>query len=507
MQKLVHLEEALHARVVDQVEAVEAVANAIRRSRAGLSDPNRPIGSFLFLGPTGVGKTELARALADYLFDDERAIVRVDMSEYQERHTVSRLVGAPPGYVGYEEGGQLTESVRRRPYSVVLLDEIEKAHTDVFNVLLQLLDDGRLTDGQGRTVDFRNTIVIMTSNLGSAVFADASIDREKQKAAVLEDVRMAFRPEFVNRIDEIVVFDPLGRDEIRQIVDIQLRGLQRRLAERKLTVTLTDAARDYLANKGYDPAFGARPLKRLIQREIQDPLAMKLLSGDIHDGDTIEIDVGDGGLVFSDRLSSGPVSAAELTDTGGMESAFPLILIGFVALVIAIAVFSYLPEEEAPRGVRARRHAARHGVLAAGPVRVAGRAVRALPERGRPRDRERAGRCLSGRRREGVRLLVLRRVDQLEGTHEQDVLPVRLRDRADRRRVLAAHDRQRERPHAAGRCAQLPRHRVRVGGLQPRVQREVAGQEVRERLRGRADDAVAPAERRRARRSRSWATA
>ena len=220
------------------------------------------------------------------------------MSEYQERHTVSRLVGAPPGYVGYEEGGQLTESVRRRPYSVVLLDELEKAHTDVFNVLLQLLDDGRLTDGQGRTVDFRNTIVIMTSNLGSAVFGDASIGREKQKAAVLDDVRMTFRPEFVNRIDEIVVFEPLGRDEIRQIVDIQLGGLQRRLAERKLTVTLTDAARDYLANEGYDPAFGARPLKRLIQREIQDPLAMKLLSGDIHDGDTIEIDAGDGGLVF-----------------------------------------------------------------------------------------------------------------------------------------------------------------------------------------------------------------
>jgi ATP-dependent Clp protease ATP-binding subunit ClpB len=299
MQKLVHLEEALHARVVDQVEAVEAVSNAIRRSRAGLSDPNRPIGSFLFLGPTGVGKTELARALADYLFDDERAIVRVDMSEYQERHTVSRLMGAPPGYVGYEEGGQLTESVRRRPYSVVLLDELEKAHTDVFNVLLQLLDDGRLTDGQGRTVDFRNTIVIMTSNLGSAVFGDASIDREKQKAAVLDDVRMTFRPEFVNRVDEIVVFDPLGRDEIRQIVDIQLRGLEQRLAERKLTVTLTDAARDYLANKGYDPAFGARPLKRLIQREIQDPLAMKLLSGDIHDGDTLEIDAGEGGLTFT----------------------------------------------------------------------------------------------------------------------------------------------------------------------------------------------------------------
>jgi ATP-dependent Clp protease ATP-binding subunit ClpB len=298
MQKLVHLEEALHDRVVDQIEAVEAVANAIRRSRAGLSDPNRPIGSFLFLGPTGVGKTELARALADYLFDDERAVVRVDMSEYQERHSVSRLVGAPPGYVGYDEGGQLTESVRRRPYSVVLLDELEKAHADVFNVLLQLLDDGRLTDGQGRTVDFRNTIVIMTSNLGSAVFDDSSIAREKQKEAVLEDVRVTFRPEFVNRIDEIVVFDPLGRDEIRQIVDIQLRGLQRRLEERKLTVTLTDAARDYLANKGYAPAFGARPLKRLIQREIQDPLAMKLLSGEIHDGDSVEIDADEGRLIL-----------------------------------------------------------------------------------------------------------------------------------------------------------------------------------------------------------------
>ncbi|HWC71985.1 MAG TPA: AAA family ATPase, partial [Actinomycetota bacterium] len=298
MQKLVHLEQALHERVVDQVEAVEAVANAIRRSRAGLQDPNRPIGSFLFLGPTGVGKTELARALADYLFDDERAVVRVDMSEYQERHTVSRLVGAPPGYVGYEEGGQLTEAVRRRPYSVVLLDEMEKAHGDVFNVLLQLLDDGRLTDGQGRTVDFRNAIVIMTSNLGSSVFNDPSLDREKQKEAVLEDVRGYFRPEFVNRIDEIVVFDPLGREEIGQIVDIQLRGLRRRLDERGLTIELTDEARSYLANKGYEPAFGARPLKRLIQREIQDPLAMKLLAGEIRDGDTVTIDAGADGLVF-----------------------------------------------------------------------------------------------------------------------------------------------------------------------------------------------------------------
>ncbi|MGZ6544358.1 MAG: ATP-dependent chaperone ClpB [Actinomycetota bacterium] len=298
MQKLVHLEEALHERVVDQTEAVGAVANAIRRSRAGLSDPNRPIGSFLFLGPTGVGKTELARALADYLFDDERAIVRVDMSESQERHSVSRLVGAPPGYVGYEEGGQLTEAVRRRPYSVVLLDEMEKAHGDVFNVLLQLLDDGRLTDGQGRTVDFRNAIVIMTSNLGSAVFNDPSIGREKQKEVVLEDVRGYFRPEFINRIDEIVVFEPLGRDEIRQIVDIQLRQLRARLAERKITLDLTDGARDYLANEGFDPAFGARPLKRLIQREVQDRLAMQLLSGDLLEGQTVKIDADEGGLVF-----------------------------------------------------------------------------------------------------------------------------------------------------------------------------------------------------------------
>jgi len=299
MQKLVHLEDALHERVVDQVEAVEAVANAIRRSRAGLSDPNRPIGSFLFLGPTGVGKTELARALADYLFDDERAVVRVDMSEYQERHTVSRLVGAPPGYVGYEEGGQLTEAIRRRPYSVVLLDEMEKAHGDVFNILLQLLDDGRLTDGQGRTVDFRNTIVIMTSNLGSAVFADPSLDREKQKDAVLDEVRAYFRPEFVNRIDEIVVFEPLGREEIGEIVEIQLALLRKRLAERDLMLELTDAARAYIADKGYEPQFGARPLKRVLQRQIQDPLALELLAGRIHDGSTVTVDLADGNLVFT----------------------------------------------------------------------------------------------------------------------------------------------------------------------------------------------------------------
>jgi ATP-dependent Clp protease ATP-binding subunit ClpB len=296
MQKLVHLEEHLHERVVGQDKAVTAVANAIRRSRAGMQDPNRPIGSFLFLGPTGVGKTELARALAAYLFDDERAIVRIDMSEYQERHTVSRLVGAPPGYVGYEEGGQLTEAVRRRPYSVVLLDEMEKAHGDVFNILLQLLDDGRLTDGHGRTVDFRNTIVIMTSNLGSSVFQDASLTPEQRDQAVLDDVRGYFRPEFINRIDEIVVFEPLGQEQIREIVEIQLRGLRARLAERDVALEVTEAALDHLAAVGYDPAFGARPLRRAIQRELQDPLALKLLSGEITDGQTVKVDVTDGSL-------------------------------------------------------------------------------------------------------------------------------------------------------------------------------------------------------------------
>jgi len=298
MQKLLHLEDALHERIVDQREAVTAVANAIRRSRAGLSDPSRPIGSFIFLGPTGVGKTELARALADFLFDDERAMVRIDMSEYQERHTVSRLLGAPPGYVGYEEGGQLTEAVRRRPYTVVLLDEIEKAHPDAFNVLLQVLDDGRLTDGQGRTVDFRNTVVIMTSNLGSVVFTDVTASPEERREKVLAEVRATFRPEFVNRVDEIVVFQPLGRDEIAQIVDIQLRQLQRRLGDRKLELELTPAARDYLSNKGYDPAYGARPLKRVIQREVQDALAMKLLGGEVHEGDRIVVDIRDGLLTF-----------------------------------------------------------------------------------------------------------------------------------------------------------------------------------------------------------------
>jgi ATP-dependent Clp protease ATP-binding subunit ClpB len=289
LQKLVRLEEELHRRVVGQDDAVVAVANAVRRSRAGLGDPHRPIGTFLFLGPTGVGKTELARALAEFLFDDEKAMVRIDMSEYMEKHTVSRLVGAPPGYVGYDEGGQLTEAVRRRPYSVILLDEIEKAHPDVFNVLLQLMDDGRLTDGQGRTVDFANTIVVMTSNLGSGAGADV----------VLAAVRSHFKPEFVNRIDEIVVFHRLEREHIAKIVDLQLEQVRARLATRGLELELSDTAREYLAHRGYDPDFGARPLKRVLQKELADPVALAILRGDYRDGDTVVVDAApDGGLVF-----------------------------------------------------------------------------------------------------------------------------------------------------------------------------------------------------------------
>jgi len=298
IQKLVHLEEHLHVRVVGQDRAIEAVSNAIRRARSGLSDPNRPIGSFLFLGPTGVGKTELARALAEFLFDDEKALVRIDMSEYQERHTVSRLIGAPPGYVGYDEGGQLTETVRRRPYSVLLLDEVEKAHSDVFNVLLQLLDEGRLTDGQGRTVDFRNTIVIMTSNLGSAAIMDTDLSEDLITQRVMAEVRGAFRPEFLNRVDDIVIFHRLTQDHLRRIVDIQVSGMERRLTERKISIELTDKAREYLAERGFDPAYGARPLKRLMQREISDALALRLLQGEFAEGDRIEIDAGEAGLSF-----------------------------------------------------------------------------------------------------------------------------------------------------------------------------------------------------------------
>jgi len=291
VQKLVHMEERLRMRVVGQDAALQSVANAIRRSRSGLSDPNRPIGSFLFLGPTGVGKTELARALAEFLFDDERAIVRLDMSEYMEKHSVARMIGAPPGYVGYEEGGQLTEQVRRRPYSVVLLDEIEKANPDVFNLLLQILEDGRLTDGQGRTVDFRNAVIIMTSNIGStAIFELAEKDFKKARELAMAALREIFRPEFLNRIDDIVLFRPLGKDQIDRIIDMQIRHLTEKLAERQLTLKLTPAARALLFREGYDPAYGARPLRRAIQRLIQDPLALKILDGEVHPGNVVVVD-------------------------------------------------------------------------------------------------------------------------------------------------------------------------------------------------------------------------
>jgi ATP-dependent Clp protease ATP-binding subunit ClpB len=299
IQKLIHMEERLHERVVGQDEAIEAVANAIRRARAGLQDPNRPLGSFVFLGPTGVGKTELARALAEFLFDDEHAMVRIDMSEYQEKHTVSRMIGAPPGYVGYEEAGQLTEAVRRRPYSVVLFDEIEKAHPEVLNVLLQLLDDGRLTDGKGRTVDFKNVVVIMTSNLGSHHIAEHSgaLD-EGVRRQVMEALRQHFRPEFINRIDEIIFFHTLGLEHMKAIVDIQIRGLLKRLEDRKIHVELTEAAKGYVVKEGYDPMYGARPLKRTIQRKVLDPLALRVLEGDFSEGDRVIVDVAADGLGF-----------------------------------------------------------------------------------------------------------------------------------------------------------------------------------------------------------------
>jgi len=300
-EKLLRMEEQLSKRVVGQAEAVKAVATAVRRARAGLQDPNRPIGSFMFLGPTGVGKTELTKALAQFLFDDEHALIRIDMSEYMEKHSVARLIGAPPGYVGYEEGGALTEAVRRRPYQVVLFDEIEKAHPDVFNVLLQVLDDGRLTDGQGHTVDFRNTLIVMTSNLGAEylVAQPEGEDTDKVRDQVMAEVRARFRPEFLNRIDEIILFHRLKREQMGRIVDIQIAHLQKLLEERKITITLDAKARDWLANKGYDPAYGARPLKRVIQKSVQDPLAELLLSGRIKDGETVKISAGRDGLIFN----------------------------------------------------------------------------------------------------------------------------------------------------------------------------------------------------------------
>jgi ATP-dependent Clp protease ATP-binding subunit ClpB len=299
--KLLRMEDELAKRVVGQREAVEAVSTAVRRARAGLQDPNRPIGSFIFLGPTGVGKTELTKALAAFLFDDEAAMVRVDMSEFMEKHSVARLIGAPPGYVGYEEGGALTEAVRRRPYQVVLFDEIEKAHPDVFNVLLQVLDDGRLTDGQGRTVDFKNTLIIMTSNIGSEYLVNQKEGEETSavREYVMAEVKLKFRPEFLNRIDDIILFHRLKRENMAAIVDIQMVRLQKLLTDRKITLKLDEAARTWLANRGYDPAYGARPLKRVIQKSVQDPLAELLLAGKIKDGDTVKLTVRDGAIAIN----------------------------------------------------------------------------------------------------------------------------------------------------------------------------------------------------------------
>jgi len=313
IQKLLHMEDRLHLRVVGQDEAIQAVSNAVRRARAGLQDPNRPLGSFIFLGPTGVGKTELARALAQFLFDDEQAMVRIDMTEYMEKHTVSRLIGAPPGYVGYDEGGQLTEAVHRRPYSVVLFDEIEKAHPEVFNVLLQILDDGRLTDGHGRTIDFKNTVIIMTSNVGSELYGlshRAGTRMDQVREQVTEELKAHFRPEFLNRIDEIIVFHPLEMAHLKQIVEIQLARLESRLAERKIGIDLTDAAKELLAKEGFDPVYGARPLKRTLQRRVLDVLATRVLQGDFKPGDTILVDAKDGRLTFAvEREQGSPVAA------------------------------------------------------------------------------------------------------------------------------------------------------------------------------------------------------
>jgi ATP-dependent Clp protease ATP-binding subunit ClpB len=305
VEKLINMEERLHLRVVGQDDALTAVASAIRRARAGLQDPNRPIGSFIFLGPTGVGKTELGRALAEFLFDDEKAMIRVDMSEFQERHSVARLIGAPPGYVGYEEGGYLTEAVRRRPYSVLLLDEIEKAHPDVFNLLLQILDEGRLTDGHGRTVDFKNTVVIMTSNIGGQFILDPEITEVEMDSRVEELMRATFKPEFLNRVDEIIIFHRLSLEHIKGIMEIQLGLLRKRLAERDITLEISDAAKTYLAQQGYDPAYGARPLKRLIQKEIQDRIALALLKGEFRDCDTVRVDERSLELVF-EKVAGAP---------------------------------------------------------------------------------------------------------------------------------------------------------------------------------------------------------
>jgi ATP-dependent Clp protease ATP-binding subunit ClpB len=300
--KLLRMEEAIARRVIGQEEAVAAVSTAVRRARAGLQDPNRPIGSFMFLGPTGVGKTELTKALASYLFDDEQAMVRMDMSEYMEKHSVARLIGAPPGYVGYDEGGALTEAVRRRPYQVILFDEIEKAHPDVFNVLLQVLDDGRLTDGQGRTVDFKNTLIIMTSNIGAdyLVAQKEGEDTDMVREYVLAEMKLKFRPEFLNRIDEIILFHRLKREQMGKIVDIQLTRLSKLLADRNITIDLDDQARDWLANRGYDPAYGARPLKRVIQKHVQDPLAEAILAGRVKDGEMVSLTVRNGELLLVD---------------------------------------------------------------------------------------------------------------------------------------------------------------------------------------------------------------